>query len=273
ASWSHGPASPPSPDWPSPFCRIVFDNASLHYRLINPTASSTIGTGPDSCPNSTTSHTLQALRSLKLSLGGSHRERLIGICGRTGAGKSTLAASLFRLVEAQRDEMPNSNYVQEPLHSSDRSGPIFVDGVDISLLGLHEVRSRFSILPQESTLFSGSLRFNLDPLEEHSDVELWSALDASHLGLWARELSKGLDFECGEAGSNLSVGQRQLICLARVFLSSGGQVRLLVLDEATSAMDPTTDQLVMQTVKSAWFSNATILIIAHRLTTIFDADR
>nr|AAW25441.1 SJCHGC06472 protein [Schistosoma japonicum] len=105
------------------------------------------------------------------------------------------------------------------------------------------------------------------------DSDLWGALESAHLADWVRSTNAGLDYECGEGGANLSAGQRQLVCLARVFLSSGGRVRLLILDEATAAMDPFTDNLVMNTVIGDVFKDATVIIIAHRLSTVMNTDR
>ena len=174
----------------------------------------------------------------------------IGIVGRTGAGKSSLTLALFRLVEPA-------------------SGRIEVDGLNIVGMGLHDVRSRITILPQEPLLFSGSLRQNLDPLEQHSDDAIWRALEAAHLADWAREQSALLEHEVGEGGCNLSVGQRQLVCLGRALLRRS---RVLVLDEATAAVDVETDRLVMETVRRE-FRGSTILIIAHRLATVMESDR
>nr|VZI16707.1 unnamed protein product [Spirometra erinaceieuropaei] len=271
AAWASGPGSPPPPDWPSACCAVELIDATVKYmpQQRGQTEEVTAAAAVESLQ---AREKTIALRRVNLKLSGRPDERVVGIVGRTGAGKSTLAAALFRLVEAERD----TSLMEVNTDGQDadgRPGPIFIDNVDISKLGLHEVRSRFSILPQDPVLFTGTLRFNLDPFDVLGDEDLWRALEKAHLGDWVRSLPAGLDHHCGESGSALSAGQKQLVCLARVLLSCGGRVRLLVLDEATSAMDPNTDRLVMSTLLSDVFKDATILIIAHRLSTIMTADR
>ncbi|CAL8082912.1 unnamed protein product [Calicophoron daubneyi] len=275
--WECGPDSPPDANWPSPCCQIVFNKATVSY--VPPQEGGDKKEKPDrrskklrsqgqSQSEKEESRTVTALRSVDLVLSGKPECRRIGVVGRTGAGKSTLASCIFRLYNASVTDADRAIMTG---NLSNR-GPIIVDGVDLERIGLHELRPRFSILPQEPILFSGSLRFNLDPFGERSEGELWSALRSAHLAQWVESDGVGLDYECGEGGCNLSTGQRQLVCLARVCLSSGGRVRLLILDEATAAMDPATDKLVMQTVVGKQFSEATVIIIAHRLATVMDTD-
>ncbi|KAF2454825.1 P-loop containing nucleoside triphosphate hydrolase protein [Lineolata rhizophorae] len=217
------------PTWPE-HGEIVFDDVKMRYR--------------DGLP--------LVLKGLDMHVSAGER---IGVVGRTGAGKSSIMTTLFRLVELS-------------------GGSITIDGVDISTIGLHDLRSRLAIIPQDPTLFKGTVRSNLDPFDEHTDLELWSALRQADLvgadkALDDKTSRIQLDGVVEEEGLNFSLGQRQLMALARA-LVRGSQI--IVCDEATSSVDMETDQKIQRTIAEG-FKGKTLLCIAHRLKTIIGYDR
>ncbi|KAI3979583.1 hypothetical protein MKX01_001775 [Papaver californicum] len=173
----------------------------------------------------------------------------VGVVGRTGSGKTTLISALFRLVEPA-------------------SGKILIDGLDICSMGLKDLRLKLSVIPQEATLFRGTVRTNLDPLGLYSDEEIWKAIEKCQLKATISSLPNLLDSSVSDDGDNWSAGQRQLFCLGRVLLKRN---KILVLDEATASIDSATDAILQRVIRQE-FNNCTVITIAHRVPTVTDSD-
>ena len=189
----------------------------------------------------------EVLKDITFSIEGGQK---IGVVGRTGSGKSSLMTSLFRIVELS-------------------DGVIRVDGRDVSKIGTKPLRTQLSIIPQDPTIFSNTVRYNLDPFGEAEEERLWEVLDKCQMGDVVRKLPGGLDEHLAEGGTNFSQGQRQLLCISRSVLRNP---KILVCDEATASIDNETDRLVQLMIREH-FESATVLTIAHRLGTVMDSDK
>ena len=213
----------PPPNWPQAG-RVQWRDVSLRYR-------------PNLDP---------ALRKVNLVIEAGEK---VGVCGRTGAGKSSFTVAMLRLADCI-------------------SGAISIDGIDAGRVSLRELRSGLALIPQDATMFQGSVRLNLDPLDEHGDEELWQALASVELD-GAIKAAGGLSGAVAEEGANFSQGQRQLLCIARALLR---KAQVVMMDEATASCDMETDDMVQRLVRSV-FASCTVITVAHRIATIADSDK